>query len=88
MPVAIPADVSPHLIDGVEPVALEEALGTRLVTRSTRRMTLTEPGCKYLEACRRILEELDAAEAALSGLRDDPQGELAITAPVVFGRLG
>ena len=67
--------------------ALEDALGARLVTRSTRRLTLTEPGRQYLEACRRILEELDAAEAALSGLHDEPQGELAITAPVVFGRL-
>jgi DNA-binding transcriptional LysR family regulator len=67
--------------------ALEEAIGTRLVTRSTRRLTLTEPGRQYLEACRRIPEELDAAEAQLSGTRGEPQGELAITASVVFGRL-
>jgi DNA-binding transcriptional LysR family regulator len=67
--------------------ALEEELGARLVTRSTRRLTLTEPGRQYLDACRRILEELDAAEAQLSGTRGEPQGELAITAAVVFGRL-
>ncbi len=66
--------------------ALEEAVGARLITRSTRRMTLTEPGRMYLEACRRILGDLDAAEAALSGSQDEPRGELAITAPVVFGR--
>jgi DNA-binding transcriptional LysR family regulator len=67
--------------------ALEEELGARLVTRSTRRLTLTEPGRQYLDACRRIIEELDTAEAQLSGTRGEPQGELAITAPVVFGRL-
>ena len=67
--------------------ALEDDLGARLVTRSTRRLTLTEQGRQYLEACRRIIEELDAAEAQLSGTQGEPQGELAITAPVVFGRL-
>jgi DNA-binding transcriptional LysR family regulator len=67
--------------------ALEDNLGARLVTRSTRRLTLTEQGRQYLKACRRIIEELDAAEAQLSGTKGEPQGELAITAPVVFGRL-
>jgi DNA-binding transcriptional LysR family regulator len=67
--------------------ALEEELGARLVTRSTRRLTFTEQGRQYLEACRRIIEEVDAAEAQLSGTQGEPQGELAITAPVVFGRL-
>jgi DNA-binding transcriptional LysR family regulator len=67
--------------------ALEEQLGARLVTRTTRALALTEPGRNYLEACRRILEELEAAEARLSGEQSAPQGELAITAPVVFGRL-
>jgi DNA-binding transcriptional LysR family regulator len=67
--------------------ALEEALGARLVTRTTRALSLTEPGRDYLEACRRILDELEAAEARLAGGQSEPQGELAITAPVVFGRL-
>lgn len=67
--------------------ALEEALGARLVTRTTRALALTEPGRNYLEACRRILDELETAEARLSGGQTEPQGELAITAPVVFGRL-
>lgn len=67
--------------------ALEDNLGTRLVTRSTRRLTLTEQGRQYLDACRRIIEEVDAAEAQLSGTQGEPQGVLAITAPVVFGRL-
>ena len=67
--------------------ALEENLGARLITRSTRHMALTEQGRHYLEACRRIIEDLEAAEARLSGEQSEPQGEIAITAPVVFGRL-
>jgi DNA-binding transcriptional LysR family regulator len=67
--------------------ALEAALGARLVTRTTRHLALTEAGRTYLEACRRIMEEIDAAEARLAGGQNEPQGELAITAPVVFGRL-
>lgn len=66
--------------------ALEEALDTRLVTRTTRRLALTEPGRAYLETCRRVLSDLDAAERRLTGEQAEPQGMLALTAPVVFGR--
>ncbi len=66
--------------------ALEEALDTRLVTRTTRRLALTEPGRAYLETCRRVLSDLDAAERRLTGEQAEPQGVLALTAPVVFGR--
>ncbi len=66
---------------------LEEQLGARLVTRTTRRLSLTETGRVYLDACRRILEEVDAATARISGEKTEPEGELALTAPVVFGRL-
>jgi DNA-binding transcriptional LysR family regulator len=66
--------------------ALEEALDTRLVTRTTRRLALTEPGRAYLETCRRVLSDLDAAERRLAGEQAEPQGVLALTAPVVFGR--
>ncbi len=66
--------------------ALEEVLGARLVTRTTRRMALTEPGRAYLETCRRVLNDLDAAERRLTGEQAEPQGVLALTAPVVFGR--
>jgi len=67
--------------------ALEVELGARLVTRTTRHLALTEAGRSYLEACRSIIEQLEAAEARLTGGQSEPQGELAITAPVVFGRL-
>ena len=73
--------VSRHL------AALENQVGARLITRTTRQLVLTEPGRHYLESCRRILVELDAAEQRLAGEHDEPSGELAVTAPVAFGRL-
>ncbi len=66
--------------------ALEEYAGARLVTRTTRHLTLTEPGRHYLESCRRILEEVEAAERRLAGEHGEPRGLLALTAPVAFGR--
>jgi len=67
--------------------ALEAQVGVRLITRTTRELALTEPGRHYLQSCRRIVAELEAAELRLAGEHQEPQGELAVTAPVVFGRL-
>ncbi|MCA0003172.1 MULTISPECIES: LysR family transcriptional regulator [unclassified Mesorhizobium] len=66
---------------------LERHLKTRLLNRSTRRLTLTDAGQAYLPACRRILGEVGEAERMAAGEYSAPTGELAITAPVVFGRL-
>jgi len=66
---------------------LEAHLRTRLVTRSNRRLTLTDAGRSYVAACKRILEEIDEAERAASGEYSAPRGDLAVTAPIVFGRL-
>ncbi len=55
---------------------LEARLKTRLLHRSTRRLSVTEVGSRYLERCRRILEEVDAAEAEASGAQDTPVGNL------------
>jgi DNA-binding transcriptional LysR family regulator len=66
--------------------ALEEALDVRLITRTTRRLTLTEPGRSYLETCRRVLADLDEAERRLAGEQAEPQGSLALTAPILFGQ--
>ena len=66
---------------------LERHLNTRLVNRSTRRLTPTNAGQAYLAACRRILDDVGEAERAAAGEYSAPTGELAITAPVVFGRL-
>jgi DNA-binding transcriptional LysR family regulator len=73
--------VSRHL------AALENDLGARLITRTTRDLTFTEPGRLYLDSCRRVIAELEAAERRVIGERGEPQGELVVTAPVVFGRL-
>ncbi len=67
--------------------ALEQALGVRLLNRTTRRSALTEEGREYFERCRRLLSDLEEAESALTDRRLTPAGRLAITAPVMFGRL-
>ena len=66
---------------------LEGHLGARLLNRSTRRLELSDAGRGYEQACRRILGDVDDAERAVAGEYDVPRGELAITAPIVFGRL-
>ena len=66
---------------------LEAHLKTRLLHRSTRRLSLTESGRSYFEACKRILEDVGETERAALGEYRAPRGELVITAPIVFGRL-
>lgn len=66
---------------------LEAHLGTRLLNRSSRRLTLTDAGRSYLAACQRILEDVREAERAAAGEYSTPRGELTVTAPLVFGRL-
>jgi DNA-binding transcriptional LysR family regulator len=67
--------------------ALEARIGARLLTRTTRSVKLTEAGGRYLEDCRRILAEIEEAEAAAAGSYATPSGTLTVTAPVQFGRL-
>ena len=66
---------------------LEAHLNTQLFVRSTRKLSLTEAGLAYVAACKRILEQVDEAESQASGEYTIPRGTLAITAPMVFGRL-
>src|SRR5258708_4433592 len=66
---------------------LEAHLRTRLVNRTSRRLTLTDAGRSYVVACKRILEDIGEAERAAAGEYVAPRGDLAITAPIVFGRL-
>lgn len=66
---------------------LEAHLSARLFVRSTRKLELTEVGETYLVACKRILEEMAEVDRAASGEYNAPQGELMLTAPIVFGRL-
>ena len=66
---------------------LEGYLKTRLLTRSSRRIALTDTGKSYVAACKRILEEVVEAERVAAGEYTVPKGELTVTAPVVLGRL-
>jgi DNA-binding transcriptional LysR family regulator len=66
---------------------LETHLGTRLLNRSSRRITLTDAGRSYVAACRHILEDVEEAERSAAGEYSAPKGDLTITAPIVFGRL-
>ncbi|MFP8834794.1 LysR family transcriptional regulator [Hydrogenophaga sp. XSHU_21] len=67
--------------------ALEQSLGTRLLNRTTRRLSLTAEGRDYAERCRQILAAVDEADAALGAQKGSLSGRLALTAPVTFGRL-
>lgn len=66
---------------------LEHQLGTILLRRTTRSVTLTPEGAVYAERCRRILDELDDADRAVRGEDAEPRGALLVTAPAVFGRM-
>ena len=80
-------------VEGVTPAimarrldALEERLGSRLLHRTTRRVSLTESGQNYLEDCMRILNDLASAEASASRGSIQATGHLRVTAPAGFGR--
>ena len=67
--------------------ALEERLGARLLQRTTRSVTLTDFGARYLERARRILADVEEAESSAEGERMKPRGRLVVSAPIGFGRL-
>lgn len=67
--------------------ALEERIGAHLLQRTTRVVRLTDAGARFLADCKRILAELEEAEAAAAGSHAALSGRLCITAPVMFGRL-
>jgi len=67
--------------------ALEAHLGVRLFNRTTRRISLTEEGKRYLENCRQVLAAVEDAETSLTAEAAEPAGKLTITAPVLFGQM-
>jgi len=67
--------------------ALEDRLGARLFTRTTRVVALTNAGQRYLEPCRAVLRDVTALESSAKAERYEALGALAVTAPVLFGRL-
>jgi DNA-binding transcriptional LysR family regulator len=67
---------------------LEDRLNVRLINRSGRRLTLTDAGRSYVDACRRILDDVREAERSASGEYSEPKGDLVVAAPRGgFGRL-
>lgn len=66
--------------------ALEERLGVKLLLRTTRSVRLTEAGGRYLDDSRHILASLTEANEAAAGVNATPKGNLAVTAPVLFGK--
>jgi LysR family transcriptional regulator, regulator for bpeEF and oprC len=65
---------------------LEKHLGTRLLHRTTRKVTVSPEGAVYLERCQRILAEIQAADDEMRHARARPQGKLRVDVPVAFGR--
>jgi len=65
--------------------ALEARLGVRLINRTTRSLHLTDEGASYLEACNRVLSEIEEADAAVAAGRGEPQGTLRVALPASFG---
>lgn len=65
--------------------ALEAHLGTKLIARSTRRLSLTSAGSTYLEKCREILSLVESAEAGLSDEQQAPRGHIRVSLPFSFG---
>jgi len=67
--------------------ALEEHLGARLFTRTTRKLTLTDDGRGFYEGAKLAIEAVSEAEDAVGRRRSRPSGSLRLAMPVVFGRL-
>jgi DNA-binding transcriptional LysR family regulator len=78
--------LSPSVVTRVI-AALEEHLGARLLQRTTRSVTLTDAGARYLDRARRIVADVAEAEASAQADRTAPSGRFALAAPLVFGRL-
>ncbi len=78
-------DISPAAVTRAVS-ALEEQLGVKLLLRTTRSVRLTEAGNRYLEDSRHILASIHEANEAAAGINSTPKGDLAVTAPILFGK--
>lgn len=79
-------DTSKALVSRVV-LELEAHLGTRLLNRTTRRLSLTDAGSDYVERCRQILEDVADADAAASLGASQISGRIKLNAPLTFGNL-
>ncbi|HZC55258.1 MAG TPA: LysR family transcriptional regulator [Xanthobacteraceae bacterium] len=66
---------------------LEDQVGTLLLVRTTRRVSLTEDGAAFFERCRQALAAIDEAELVLKRAQIKPSGTLRVDVPLSFGRL-
>ena len=66
---------------------LERSVGSRLLNRTTRALSVTEAGAIFYEHCARIVDELEEAKLAVGQLQTAPRGLLRLSVPVAFGRL-
>ena len=64
---------------------LENNLGTRLLNRTTRSLSLTEAGASYLARCRQVLTDIEEMEEAITHLQSEPRGRIKISAPHYIG---
>ena len=81
---ALSLDMSPQMV-GKYVASLEQRLGTRLLQRTTRRQSLTEAGRLFHAEAKRILDEVEAADACILALGERPRGTLRVTAPTTLG---
>ncbi|MBB5321751.1 LysR family transcriptional regulator [Marinobacter oulmenensis] len=65
---------------------LEDALGVRLLQRNSRNVQVTQEGKTFYQHARRIIEQVDAADAVMSGMTASPSGRLIAALPVAFAR--
>lgn len=84
-PAARALGVSPSTVTRLV-ASLEERLSIRLLHRTTRSVTLTPAGARYLERARRVLADVDEAERTARAERTEPTGRFVVTAPRLFGR--
>lgn len=66
---------------------LEDAIGLKLMFRTTRRLELTPSGLAYVDYCEQLLATIDEAERALEVLKGDMQGVISLSVPVSFGQV-
>ncbi|WP_299631911.1 LysR family transcriptional regulator [uncultured Roseobacter sp.] len=66
---------------------LEETLGVKLIHRTTRSVSLTPEGERYLEGAKRLIADALALGAEVSDTASDPVGRLTVSAPAAFGRM-
>jgi LysR family transcriptional regulator, regulator for bpeEF and oprC len=67
--------------------ALERSLKTRLLNRTTRSLSLTEAGAAYYERCRKIIDQVQAAETSLGAVKGNLGGTLSVNSSVAFGQM-